>query len=107
MDRNVFLDSIQSIIPLTQAFTLLRIEKRPFSKDCGAFALCQRNIISTWKSLVDHGPFVPECNCTWRPFPPHREVICVKEVFAEEFQDVGGLLAVELLNPINEGRIVS
>jgi hypothetical protein len=59
-----------------------------------ALSLPQSNIIATWDGLVDYTPIVPECYRTWRPFPANSEVVCLKEVFSKESENVVRLLAI-------------
>lgn len=73
---------------------------------CRALALSQRNIVSTRESLVHHGPVVPECHGPWGPLPAHSKVVCLEEVLAQEGKNVVRLLAVELLNAVDECGIV-
>lgn len=73
---------------------------------CRALALPQRNIVSTWESLVHHGPVVPECHRPWGPLPAHCEVVCLEKVLTQEGKNMVRLLTVELLNAVDECRVV-
>ena len=73
--------------------------------DGGSFALSQGDVISA-RHLVHDAPIVPESNRTSGPLPPDSEVIGIKQMFAQEVEEISRLKGVELFDTVDKGRIV-
>lgn len=92
--------------PLAQALAVLRIVKGSFAMDCRPLSFPQLGVVMTRNGLVGNDSVVPESHRPRGPFPAHRQIVCVGQVLAEESQDVVRLLGVELLDAIDEMRVV-
>ena len=92
--------------PLTQALAVLRVVKGSLAMDSRPLSFPQLCVVMTWNGLVGNDSVIPESNRSRRPFPANRQVVCVGQVLAEKGQDVVRLLGVELLDAIDEMRIV-
>lgn len=96
----------KSLVPLRQSLAVLGIIEWSLAKDGRAFSFSQLCVIAAWHSPVGNNSIVPECDRARGPFPSRCQVICVGEVLAKEGENVVRLLSVELLDALDEGRVV-